>query len=63
MQRSPRRMNEYAATVGARLDAITAMDGKQPGDPERAARLFPRLATMDDWEQEARSVDYSDAAP
>ena len=48
MQRSPRRMQDYAETVGARLDAIGAMDGKQPGDPERAAEMFLRLATMDD---------------
>lgn len=48
MKRSPRRMPEYADTVGARLDMIAAMDGNQSGDPERAAGLFLRLATMDD---------------
>lgn len=48
MQRSPRRMPEYADTVGSRLDMIAAIDGKQPGDPRRAAQLFVQLATMDE---------------
>lgn len=48
MQRSPVRMPEYADSVGSRLDMIAAIDGKQPGDPRRAAELFVRLATMDD---------------
>lgn len=48
MQRSPRRLPAYQEHVGSRLDMIAAIDGKQPGDPQRAAQLFVRLATMDD---------------
>ncbi|WP_116366586.1 oxidoreductase [Parahaliea mediterranea] len=48
MQRSARRMPEYAEHVGSRLDMIAAIDGKQPGDPVRAAQLFVQLGTMDD---------------
>lgn len=48
MQRSPQRMEAYAGSVGKRLDMIEAIDGKQPGDPRRAAQLFVQLAIMAD---------------
>ncbi|TXS96526.1 SDR family NAD(P)-dependent oxidoreductase [Parahaliea maris] len=48
MQRSSRRLPAYAEHVGSRLDMIAAIDGKQPGDPRRAAQLFVQLATMED---------------
>ncbi|GAB3285697.1 oxidoreductase [Parahaliea aestuarii] len=46
MQRSARRMPAYEEHVGSRLDMIAAIDGKQPGDPVRAAQLFVQLGTM-----------------
>lgn len=48
MQRSEHRIADYAESVGARLDMIAAIDGRQPGDPARAAQVFIDLATMDD---------------
>ncbi|MBK6738045.1 MAG: SDR family NAD(P)-dependent oxidoreductase [Haliea sp.] len=48
MQRSGERIADYAESVGSRLDMIAAIDGQQPGDPVRAARIFVDLATMDD---------------
>lgn len=48
MQRSALRIPDYEESVGSRLDMIAQIDGKQPGDPRRAAALFVRLATMDD---------------
>lgn len=48
MQRSALRMADYEESVGSRLDMIAQIDGKQPGDPRRAAELFVRIATMDD---------------
>lgn len=48
MQRSGERIDDYADSVGSRLDMIAAIDGKQPGDPVRAAQVFVDLATMDD---------------
>lgn len=48
MRRSGRRIDDYADSVGARLDMIAAIDGQQPGDPRRAADIFLQLATMDD---------------
>ena len=47
MQRSDKRMDEYAESVGSRLDMIAAIDGHQPGDPVRAAQVFVDMATMD----------------
>lgn len=46
MQRSGQRIEDYAESVGSRLDMIAAIDGKQPGDPVRAAQVFVDLATM-----------------
>ena len=45
MQRSPVVIADYAQ-VHERLDMIAAIDGKQPGDPVRAARIFIDLYTM-----------------
>ncbi|MEZ5571257.1 MAG: oxidoreductase [Halioglobus sp.] len=47
MQRSGQRIEAYADIVHSRLDMIAAIDGKQPGDPVRAAQVFVDLATMD----------------
>jgi NAD(P)-dependent dehydrogenase (short-subunit alcohol dehydrogenase family) len=47
MQRGGLRMAAYAENVHTRLDMIAAIDGKQPGDPVRAAQVFVDLATMD----------------
>jgi NAD(P)-dependent dehydrogenase (short-subunit alcohol dehydrogenase family) len=47
MQRGATRIADYAETVHSRLDMIAAIDGKQPGDPVRAAQIFVELATMD----------------
>ncbi len=48
MQRSGTRIEDYADAVGSRLDMIAAIDGKQPGDPVRAAQVFVDMATMDE---------------
>jgi NAD(P)-dependent dehydrogenase (short-subunit alcohol dehydrogenase family) len=47
MQRSGQRIDDYAESVGSRLDMIAAIDGRQPGDPVRAAQIFVDLATME----------------
>jgi NAD(P)-dependent dehydrogenase (short-subunit alcohol dehydrogenase family) len=47
MQRGEHRIADYAESVGARLDMIAAIDGRQPGDPVRAAQVFVDLAVMD----------------
>lgn len=47
MQRTHTPMPEYQASVGARLDMIAQMDGKQPGDPKRGAEVFLMLAECD----------------
>jgi len=39
---------DYAATVGWMHEYRTEHDGKQPGDPERAARLLVQVAALDD---------------
>lgn len=45
MQRSSVVIDDYAH-VHERLDMIAAIDGKQPGDPVRAAKIFVDLYTM-----------------
>jgi NAD(P)-dependent dehydrogenase (short-subunit alcohol dehydrogenase family) len=47
MQRSPVVIDDYVH-VHERLDMIAAIDGKQPGDPVRAAQIFVDLYTMPD---------------
>lgn len=47
MQRASNRMTDYDAHVGSRLDMIADIDGKQPGDPVRAAQSFVMLANCD----------------
>lgn len=44
--RTARRMDEYAATAGARIAQIEAYSGQQPGDPDRAAEVI--LRALDD---------------
>lgn len=47
MQRSGTTIDDYRH-VHERLDMIAAIDGKQPGDPVRAARIFVDLYTMEE---------------
>lgn len=39
-------IDAYADTVGARRALVAAVDGKQPGDPQRAAEAIIRVAEM-----------------
>jgi len=48
MRRARRHITDYDEHVGARLDMIAAMDGRQPGDPKRGADAFLMLAQMED---------------
>ena len=48
MKRTRQPIADYAETVHARADMIQAMDGKQPGDPRKAAEAFVLLAESDD---------------
>lgn len=48
MQRSPHRLDAYEEQVHSRLDMIAEMDGKQPGDPVRAAQIIVDLYSMED---------------
>ena len=48
MKRNPTRLADYAEVVGARAQLIADMDGKQPGDPERAAAAIVALAECDE---------------
>lgn len=40
LQQTPVDLPDYAATAGVRLQATRAQSGRQPGDPERAAKLL-----------------------
>ncbi len=44
MRWNPTRIADYADVVGARAQLIADMDGKQPGDPKRAAAAIVALA-------------------
>jgi len=44
MRRTKTSLADYAEGVGARMQLITDMDGKQPGDPQRAAAAIVALA-------------------
>jgi NADP-dependent 3-hydroxy acid dehydrogenase YdfG len=44
MRRTPTQLADYAEVVGARAQLIADMDGKQPGDPQRAAAAIVALA-------------------
>jgi NAD(P)-dependent dehydrogenase (short-subunit alcohol dehydrogenase family) len=48
MRRTPTALADYAEVVGARARLITDMDGKQPGDPQRAAAAIVALAECED---------------
>ena len=48
MKRNPTRLADYAEVVGARAQLIADMDGKQPGDPARAAAAIVALAECAD---------------
>jgi NAD(P)-dependent dehydrogenase (short-subunit alcohol dehydrogenase family) len=45
LQSAPERIPAYAQTVHARLDAVSAYSGQQPGDPVRAAQAI--IAAVD----------------
>jgi NAD(P)-dependent dehydrogenase (short-subunit alcohol dehydrogenase family) len=47
MQRASKSIEDYYAHVGSRLDMIADIDGKQPGDPVRAAKEFVMLANAE----------------
>ncbi len=44
MRRSNIEINDYENSVKNRLDMITDIEGKQPGDPERAAKIILQLS-------------------
>jgi hypothetical protein len=44
MKWNPTKLADYAEIVGARAQLIADMDGKQPGDPARAAAAIVALA-------------------
>jgi NAD(P)-dependent dehydrogenase (short-subunit alcohol dehydrogenase family) len=44
----PQPLGAYAETVGARRAALQASDGKQPGDPARAADAIVKVVESDD---------------
>lgn len=48
MKRTQTPIDDYAENVHTRCDMIQQIDGLQPGDPEKAAHIFVRLAEMDD---------------
>ena len=48
MKRTPTRLSDYTEVVGARAQLIADMDGKQPGDPERAAAAIVALVECAD---------------
>ena len=47
MRRTATPIADYAAHVGSRLDMIAEIDGKQPGDPVRAAQAFVMLVNLE----------------
>lgn len=47
MRRTQTPIADYQEHVGSRLDMIAAIDGKQPGDPVRAAQVFVDIARHD----------------
>jgi hypothetical protein len=44
MQQTRRRIDGYDGTVGVIRDRLAAVNGQQPGDPERLAAAIVRLA-------------------
>ena len=44
MKRAKYEIGDYARTVKDRLDMISEIDGKQPGDPKLAAKIVMDLA-------------------
>ena len=48
MKHTPTVLADYAEVVGARAQLIAEMDGRQPGDPQRAAAAIVALAECDD---------------
>jgi NAD(P)-dependent dehydrogenase (short-subunit alcohol dehydrogenase family) len=48
MRRTRTPLEAYAPTVGARVEMIAGLDGRQPGDPRRAAEAILRVAELPD---------------
>jgi NAD(P)-dependent dehydrogenase (short-subunit alcohol dehydrogenase family) len=48
MRRTRTPIEAYAATVGARVEMIRGLDGRQPGDPRRAALAILRVVSHPD---------------
>ncbi len=45
-ERAPRLIDDYRDTVGAFRDFLREVEGRQPGDPERAAEAITRLVDL-----------------
>ncbi len=43
LKQTPNRIEDYAATVGVRLQATAGADGNQPGDPVRAVEVMIKI--------------------
>jgi len=41
------KIEDYKATVGARLESLQALNGNQPGDPKKAAKAFYDLVQLE----------------
>ena len=48
MRRSRIRIDDYADTVGSRIEVIRSVDGQQRGDPARLGEVIVRLAALDE---------------
>jgi EmrB/QacA subfamily drug resistance transporter len=46
LRQSPVRILDYAQTVGTRLQALSEINGKQPGDPARAAEAIIKITQV-----------------
>lgn len=48
LRATPTAIDDYTKTVGASIQTIAALSGKQPGDPVRAAAVMYKIALTDD---------------
>ena len=48
MKKSKINISDYDEHVGSRINMISQIDGKQPGDPKRAAKIIFSLTRDDD---------------
>ena len=47
LRQTPVRIDDYAETGGARLQALADMKGKPPGDPARAAEAMIKITQVE----------------